>query len=465
MANCWRTEGKDRASSIPWAGLTPINIGVGAGKTRLLGACPAHRKSKHNFLSMTIKDSFSTALTGLKTHKSRSALTILGIVIGITAIILMMSIGKGAETLILNEIGGLGAETIIIRPGKEPTGPADFGGTLFADSLKTKDIEALTHRGNVPHLLKIMPALLVPGSVSYEGETYRPTIMGGSIEIMSDTFDVFVEKGVSFDEIDISQNAHVAVIGSKVADELFGGGDAVGEYIKIKNRKFRVVGVLESKGQVAFFNFDEIVIVPYTTAQLYLLGINYFHEIIVKTEGPNFVAQSIEDIRETLRASHNITNSKDDDFFLVTQQGVVKQIQTILGALTAFLSSVVAIALVVGGIGVMNIMLVSVTERTREIGLRKAIGATEKDILRQFLFEAVILTGIGGIVGIVLGGVLSLVASFVLTRVLGIDWVFVFPMIAVFLGLFMSAVVGFVFGLYPARQAARKNPIDALRYE
>ncbi|MBI2109396.1 MAG: ABC transporter permease [Parcubacteria group bacterium] len=414
---------------------------------------------------MTLKDSFITALGGLKTHKSRSGLTILGIVIGITAIILMMSIGNGAEQLILNEIGGLGAETIVVRPGKEPTGPSDLGETLFADSLKRKDLEALKRKGNVPYLREIMPALLVPGSVSYEGETYRPTIMGGSFEIMSATFNVYVTKGTAFTETEINQNASVAIIGSKVVQELFGGGDAVGEFIKIKDRKFRVIGVLEPKGQAAFFNFDEIVIVPYTTAQLYLLGIDYFHEIIIKTEGPEFVARSVADIERTLRESHSIENSKDDDFFLVTQQGVVKQVQTILGALTAFLSSVVAIALVVGGIGVMNIMLVSVTERTKEIGLRKAIGATEKDILRQFLFEAVILTAFGGIIGIVLGGVLSLLASILLTQVLELKWVFSFPLMAVFLGISMSAVVGLIFGIYPARIAARKSPIEALRYE
>ncbi len=414
---------------------------------------------------MTLKDSFTMALRGLKTHKSRSGLTILGIVIGITAIILMMSIGNGAEKLILNEIGGLGAETIVVRPGKEPTGPSDLGETLFADSLKRKDLEALKRKGNVPYLVEIMPALLVPGSVSYEGETYRPTIMGGSFEIMSATFNVYVADGAPFTETEINQSASVAIIGSKVAQELFGASEAVGEFIKIKDRKFRVLGVLEPKGQAAFFNFDEIVIVPYTTAQLYLLGIDYFHEIIIKTQGADFVARSVVDIERTLRESHNIDNSKDDDFFLVTQQGVVKQVQTILGALTAFLSSVVAIALVVGGIGVMNIMLVSVTERTREIGLRKAIGATEKDILRQFLFEAIILTAIGGIIGVILGGVLSLAASLVLTQILELNWTFSFPLTAVFLGISMSAVVGLIFGIYPARKASEMSPIDALRYE
>lgn len=414
---------------------------------------------------MTLKDSFKTALSGLKTNKSRSALTMLGIVIGITAIILMMSIGRGAEALILNEIGGLGAETIVVRPGKEPSGPSDFGQTLFSDSLKTKDVEALQKKSNAPNIAEVMPVLVVPGSVSFEGETYRPTIMGGVVDFFSSSFNVYVEQGTAFDESDIRQSSSVAVIGSKVAEELFAASDPVGEYIKIQDRKFRVVGVFPPRGQVAFFNINEVVIIPYTTAQTYLLGIDYFHEVIVKADSPQSVAATVRDIEFTLRENHGITDPEDDDFYVTTQEGVIQQIQTIIGALTAFLSSVVAIALVVGGIGVMNIMLVSVTERTREIGLRKALGATDKDILRQFLFEAMSLTAVGGVIGIILGALFSLTASVILTKVLAVNWSFTFPISAALLGLGVSALVGLVFGLYPARQASRKSPIEALRYE
>ena len=197
---------------------------------------------------MSIKHTFITALTGLKTNKSRSGLTILGIVIGITSIILMMSIGQGAENLILNEIAGLGGETVVIRPVREPTGPSDVGDTLFADSLKSRDLAALLRKENVPDLVKAMPAVIVPGSVSYEGETYRPTIFGGSVEFFADTFNIFPEEGVLFDEDDIKARASLAVIGSKVKQELFGDSDAVGAYIKIRGRKFRVVGVFPDKG-------------------------------------------------------------------------------------------------------------------------------------------------------------------------------------------------------------------------
>ncbi len=414
---------------------------------------------------MRITHALKIAFHGVVTHKSRSALTILGIVIGITGIMLMVSIGNGAENLILDQIGGLGAETIIIRPGREPTGPSDVGATLFADSLKLRDLELLRRKSNVPDLVEAMPILIVPGSVAYKNETYSPQIFGGSIEFFANAFNLILESGSFFGDSEIREKTSVAVIGSKVKDELFGPSDAVGESITIKNRKFRIVGILEKRGQASFVNFDEVVLIPYSTAQTYLLGNDYYHEIIVKASSPDVVQKTVQDIEYTLRESHNITDPKKDDFFVVTQQGAIDQIKTIIGALTTFLSSVVAIALVVGGIGVMNIMLVSVTERTREIGLRKALGATDKDILRQFLFEAIILTGSGGLIGIILGALLGFVASIVLTNYANLDWDFVFPISAALMGITVSALVGLVFGIYPARQAAKKSPMEALRYE
>ena len=407
-----------------------------------------------------------TATIGLKTNKSRSALTILGIVIGITSIILMVSIGEGAEQLILGEIAGLGAETVVVRPGREPSGPTDLAETLFSDSLKDRDVEALKRKGNVPDLVDIMPVLAVPGSVSYEGETYRSAqVLGGSAEFWAKAFDIYPTEGVVFDEQDIRSRASVAVIGVNVREEFFGQGDALGKQISIRGRKFRVVGVFPPKGQVAFLNINDMIVVPYTTAQTYLLGINHYHEIIIKTSSPEAVAHTVLDIERTLRATHNITDPDKDDFYVETQQGLVEQIQAIIGSLTIFLSSVVAIALVVGGVGVMNIMLVSVTERTREIGLRKALGATNKDVLRQFLLEAVILTGIGGLIGIVLGVLFAFLTSLILTTYAELPWAFSFSVPAAVLSLGVSAFVGLVFGIYPARQASRKSPIEALRYE
>ena len=414
---------------------------------------------------MRLKYQIRTALIGLQTNKTRSALTILGIVIGITAIMLIMSIGKGAEKLILDEISGLGAETIVVRPGKEPTGPTDFADTLFADSLKSRDLELLTRSANVPDLVDAMPIIVVPANVSYEGETYRPDIFGGSAEFFAPPFNLFHPPGTAFGENEIRAQARIAVIGSKVKEELFGTQDALGEQIRIKDQKFRVTGVLPEKGQVAFLNFDKTIIIPYTAAQQYLLGIDHFHEIIIKTTGPDVVDRAVHDVEATLRESHNITDPSKDDFFVVTQEGVVRQIQTIISTLTVFLTSVVAISLVVGGIGIMNIMLVSVTERTREIGLRKALGATEQNIKNQFLIEAILLTSVGGVIGIMLGIALSLGVSILLRTATSISWSFMFPISAVLLGVAVSGGIGLIFGYYPAKRAAAKSPIEALRYE
>lgn len=414
---------------------------------------------------MTLKHRFDTAIIGLTTHKSRSALTILGILIGITAIILIMSVGGGAEELIVSEINNIGAETIVIRPGKQPEGPTDLAGTLFADSLTNRDVEALMRKENVPGLVAVAPALVVPGSVSYKGETYRPQIWGWSTEFMSDTLGVFPKQGSIFYDTEIRTRASVAVIGSKVKEELFGESDAIGEKIKIRDRNFKVIGVFGSEGSTPFFNIDETVVIPYTTAQTYLLGIDYYHEILTRAESADIVDKVVRDIEATLRESHNITNPDKDDFYVETQQGLVEQLKTIIGILTMFLTVVVAISLVVGGIGVMNIMLVSVTERTREIGLRKALGATDNDILSQFLFESVILTVIGGVLGIAIGVVLNIATAVILSKVLELNWQFTFPIMGAILGFGVSALVGLIFGLYPARQAAKKSPIEALRYE
>jgi len=414
---------------------------------------------------MVIFHTMRTSITALLANKGRSALTILGIVIGVMSIILIVAIGRGSEALILNQIGGLGAEMIVIRPGQEPTGPTDVAGTLFADSLTQKDVEALSRKTNVPHLASIAPAVIVPGAISYKGDTYRGQNLGWSAEFMAEMFDVFPSEGVMFDESDIRSRASVVIIGDKVKRELFGDVSPIDKNVKIKDRSFRVIGVYPPRGQVAFFNIDDTVLIPHTTAQTYLLGINYYHEVLTRADSPESVAQTVLHIEATLRESHDITDPKKDDFFVVTQEGIIGQVEAILGALTAFLSSVVAVALVVGGIGVMNIMIVSVTERTKEIGLRKAVGATNKDILYQFLIESILLTVVGGIIGIIIGFVLSLVATYGISSYLDTEWVFSFPISAAVLGVGVSVLVGLIFGIYPARKASRKSPIEALRYE
>jgi putative ABC transport system permease protein len=414
---------------------------------------------------MPLADLIKTSLKGLRTNKSRSALTILGIVIGIASIILISSSGNVAENAIVGELGGLGAETVVVRPGKEPEGPTDFANVLFADSLRERELEALSKKSNVPDLARLMPEVFVAANASYKGETYEPTILGGTADFMMDVLGLELEAGEVFDERDVRARSQVAMIGSEVRKELFNGDDPLGESIQIKDRKFKVIGLFAPKGQVVFFNVDELILIPYTSAQTYLTGTKHYNQIITQANDVKNVDRAVFDIKATLRELHDIENPKDDDFSVQTQQGLVEQVSSIIGIFTIFLSLVVAISLVVGGVGIMNIMLVSVSERTREIGLRKAIGATEKDIRNQFLYEATILTSVGGLIGIAIGVALSFIVTIVAGQALGADLKFVFPWFPAFLGFFSSLLVGVVFGLYPAIKASKKSPIEALRYE
>jgi len=418
--------------------------------------------------NMKFLNRLKTAIVGLKTNKVRSALTILGIVIGVAAIISIMSLGAGAQKLILDQVEGLGSNTIAVLPGREPTGISDTAG-LFLDSLREEDIKALLLPSNVPHASDVMPVAFGSSRLSYGNETYQSTILGaGSAEdsnVISRIFDVYPSEGSFFTAGDVQSLAPVVVIGDRVREELFGNQRALGENIRINGKRFRVVGILPKKGQVSFFNFDEMVIAPYTTVNQYVLGRKHFDRIIVIADDARYLDDTVRDITVTLRGRHKITDPAKDDFFVQTQADLAERVSSITSVLTAFLSAVASISLFVGGIGIMNIMLVSVTERTREIGLRKALGATRADILWQFLLESIGLTVVGGIIGILLGGLFSFGVSLLLTEQLGNAWQFTFPYFGAVLGVGVSGIIGLVFGLYPARQASKKSPIEALRYE
>lgn len=412
---------------------------------------------------MTWKHTLKTAMGGLHTNRSRSALTILGIVIGITAIMLVVSLGAGAQALILGQIQGLGTNTVAVIPGREPTGPSDVT-SLYSDSLKEKDVTALQKPTNVPGLKSIMPVVFGAESTLFESNTYQVSIFGGT-ELMAEIFDLHPTEGYFFDKNDVLSRSDVVVIGSKVAEHLFDGADPYNQKIKIKGRNFRVIAVLPPTGGGSLFNFDDMALVPYTTAQDYILGTKYFNRLIIDAKDGADVDAVAEDVRLTLRESHSIDDPSKDDFFVSTQKDLADRLSTITSALTWFLVAVASIALFVGGVGIMNIMLVAVTERTREIGLRKALGATDSDILSQFLLEAVLLTAIGGVIGILLGAGLAFLIALILSKGLGVNWQFVFPWSGAILGFSVSALIGLIFGGYPAGQASRKSPIEALRYE
>lgn len=413
---------------------------------------------------MTIRHLFKTSLTGLRTNRSRSILTILGIVIGITAIMLVVSLGAGAQNLILGEVQGLGTNTIAIIPGQVSTNPSAGAGSLYSDSLKPADVTALENKANVPGLVSLMPVVIGTDTASYGSNTYQITIFGAT-DLISSIFNLVPAEGQFFDQSDVDSMSSSVVIGADVANYLFENQDPLNQNITIKGRNFRVVAVLPKSGGGSLFNFDSMVIMPYTTVMTYVTGQKYYNRIITQAVSDAEVPVTAANIRLTLEESHNITDQTKDDFTVETQQSLANTLGTITSALTWFLVAVASIALFVGGVGIMNIMLVSVTERTREIGLRKALGAKDRDILSQFLLEAVLLTVIGGIVGIILGSVLAYLIALILSHFLAINWQFVFPWSGAILGITVSAVIGLVFGGYPARQASKKSPIEALRYE
>jgi len=411
---------------------------------------------------MPLRYTIITALRGLRTHITRSALTILGIVIGVAAIIIVMSLGQGAQNLILDQIGGIGPETVVLRPGKDS---ADVMSLLYSQSITQRDIEILQRTQNVPNLISVAPVVTMGETVTYRGSVYRPMLIGAPVETLTELMQIDVAAGQLFTNADIDQQARVAVIGQSIKEDIFGNANALGEQIQIKDRRFRVIGIFDDVGTVGPFNVDKLVVIPHTSAQTYITGTNFFAEVILKADHVDNVEKMAYDIEMTLRNAHNIAYGDDDDFHVQTQEDLISQIETVVNIFTAFLVAVVSISLVVGGIGIMNIMLVSVSERTQEIGLRKAVGARSRDILQQFLTEAVILTSIGGLVGVVVGTLFSLLVAIILSNTVAEGWSFSFPILGAILGVSVSAGVGLIFGIYPANQAAKKSPIEALRYE
>ncbi len=406
---------------------------------------------------------FKMALNNLLVYKLRAFLTILGVVIGVSAIILVVSLGEGAQKLILNQLQSIGSKIIVVVPGREIRSLTNFAQSL-TDSLKEKDLKLISKKENVPDLKRIMPVVFGAVNGAYENDYYSFSVYGAT-PLIKEIYDLEILEGGFFEEEDVDFKNPVIVLGYKVKEELFGKKKAVGEFIRIKNKNFKVVGVLKESGNSSFLNWDESSFMPYTSAQQYLFGIKHFNRLILEAETEESVLKVVEDVKKVLRESHNITDPLKDDFYIQTQNQAMERVKNITNILTVFLSSVAAISLIVGGIGIMNIMLVSVTERTKEIGLKKAIGATNSDILIQFLVEAIFLTLLGGIIGILLGAFLGYFSHILISKFLQVDWVFVFPYFQAILGLIISVILGLIFGLYPAFKASLKNPIDALRYE
>ncbi len=412
---------------------------------------------------MKLIDSSSIALSGLKINKTRSVLTTLGIIIGIAAVIGIMSMGESVQSLILGTIQGLGSGLIEIMPGNF----SHQGSPMIEASVTTlnsKDVDYLLKQSDTLFIKEIMPVVTGQITLSYLGKDKKTTFSGSTSNLPSMS-NIHPEEGRFFTEAEEKGIAKVIVLGLGIKNDLFGDGDVIGENVKIERRNYRVIGVMEEKGAIGRINLDDFVYIPLSTAQKQILGINYLHAIDIQVTDEKFIDQAIEEISSAMRISHDIDDSSNDDFTIVSQKEMTETIKTVTDTLTIFLSSVAAISLVVGGIGIMNIMLVSVKDRTREIGIRKSFGATKKNILDQFLLESIFLTLVGGVLGIILGATFSLVVSLIFSNMLNISLDFILSLNSILLGVGVSAAVGLIFGIYPAKKAAGFSPIEALRYE
>jgi putative ABC transport system permease protein len=400
---------------------------------------------------------FAVAVRALRRNALRTALTALGLIIGVGAVIVMVALGNGARASIEAQIRSAGSNVVVVSAGSTGFGPVRQGQGATT-TLTVADADAI--RDEVPGIRYLSPGVNARAQIVAETSNWGTQVQGAGDELAA-LRAWPLEYGVFLSAADVARAANVAVLGAVVRDQLFGAGaDPTGASVRIRNSPFRVIGVLSRKGQAAMGqDQDDVVIVPYTTAQRRLLGITHLQNLWISAETEVATDAVSEAIAGVLRRRHDLESGQDDDFMVRSVEEMASVLTSTTTTMTWLLAAVAAVSLVVGGIGIMNIMLVSVTERTKEIGLRLSVGASDADVLLQFLVEAVVLSVAGGLIGIALG----FAASALVGRVMA--WPVAVTGSAVMLAFTFAVVVGIFFGFYPARKAAALNPIDALRYE